>query len=81
MMQVSYKLIALSLLLASTSALATRVYTWEDSTGQVYYSQTKPTDFEYKEVDPPPPPPSLAPDLNKPFEEQIRKSIKDQKEQ
>jgi len=80
MMQPSYKLIALSLLLASTSALAAKVYRWEDKTGHVYYSQTKPTNFEFKEVDPPHPPPSLAPDLNKPFEEQIRKSIKEQSE-
>jgi len=78
MIPLSSKLAALTLLLVSTTALHAELYKWNDENGQIYYSQTKPLDYKYEVVGPPPPPPTFAPDLNKPFEEQIRDSIKKQ---
>ncbi len=61
----------ISLSLCSFAANS-KLYKWVDDKGQVNYSQTKPTDFKASEVNAPPPPPSDAPDLNKPFADQIR---------
>ena len=60
------------LLLTSTAAMSTRLYKWQDERGNWYYGQTKPTEYDYQEVNAPPPPPANSPDLNKPFADQIR---------
>jgi len=52
--------------------MSSKLYKWKDDKGNVYYGQTKPTEYESVEVNKPPPPPADAPDLNKPFVEQIR---------
>ena len=72
MMRTLFSLIALTLLLTSTAAQSTRLYKWTDDKGHVYYGQTKPTEFEFMEVNAPPPPPIDSPDLNKPYADQIR---------
>jgi hypothetical protein len=71
MMRTSLTLLTLFLLLTSTTAMATRLYKWTDDKGNVYYGQTKPTDYNAVEVNAPPPPPADSPDLNKPFAQQI----------
>lgn len=70
-MRTPLSLLLLFLFLISTTAMATKLYKWTDEKGNVYYGQTKPTDFKAIEVNAPPPPPADSPDLNKPFAEQI----------
>jgi hypothetical protein len=52
--------------------MSAKLYKWKDEKGNIHYGQTKPTEYESAEVNKPPPPPANAPDLNKPFAEQIR---------
>ena len=47
------------------------VYKWTDDKGITHYTQYKPLKYKSELVDAPPPPPSSAPDLNKPYAEQI----------
>jgi len=75
MMQLSPKLIALSLLLVSTSILSIELYKWKDESGKVHYGQVKPTKYKTLEIDAPPPPPTFAPDANKPYVDEIEKSL------
>jgi hypothetical protein len=71
MMRTSFTLTILFLLLNSTAAMSTKLYKWVDDKGNVYYGQTRPTEYEAREVNAPPPPPTDAPDLNKKYAEQI----------
>ncbi|MCW8964847.1 MAG: DUF4124 domain-containing protein [Gammaproteobacteria bacterium] len=74
-MQLSPKLIALSLLLVSTSTFSIELYKWKDENGRVHYGQVKPTKYKSLEIDAPPPPPSFAPNPNKPFTDAIEQSL------
>lgn len=71
-MRTSLTLLSLFLLLTSTTVMSAKLYKWKDEKGNIHYGQTKPTEYESAEVNKPPPPPANAPDLNKPFVEQIR---------
>ena len=71
-MRTSLTLLSLFLLLTSTTVMSAKLYKWKDEKGNIHYGQTKPTEYESAEVNKPPPPPANAPDLNKPFAEQIR---------
>lgn len=65
--------IFLLLLLFSSLGFAD-VYKWTDDRGITHYTQYKPLKYKSELVDAPPPPPSYAPDLNKPYAQQIEKS-------
>ena len=73
-MHLLFQLIVLSLVFVSATVLSNPQYRWKDENGQIHYGQTKPTEYEYTEVNAPPPPPAYSPDINKPFENEIRKS-------
>ncbi len=62
-------LLLLSLIFAGASFAG--VYKWTDKKGVTHYTQYKPLEYPSVLVDAPPPPPADAPDLNKPYAQQI----------